>query len=179
MLNLLVDDKPTCQAEINDQMKLRLRCECMENYALDAWTGIKCKMTSDHRHAMLSVCAPLECHVWRRSDQGGLIGYIKMPSRVLVWLVQCQSAMCKGGQGGLIGYVMMPLRVFMCTVTIGAMSEYHIVWGPRGGLIHPPAPKLRILLSSYDTRETKKSFLKHFRWNIRGPRNPPKPQHKI
>ena len=32
----------------------------MDNYALDAWTGIKCKMTSDHGHQMLSVCAPYE-----------------------------------------------------------------------------------------------------------------------
>ena len=60
LINLLaVDDKPTCRGEINDQMKHRLRCECMGNYALDAWTGIKCKMTSDHEHEMLSVCAPL------------------------------------------------------------------------------------------------------------------------
>ena len=55
----------------------------------------------------------------------------------------------------------------------------YIVWGPRG-LIHPLAPKLRILfLSSYDTGETKKSFFKRFRWNIRDPRNPQKPHHKI
>ena len=30
----------------------------MENYTLDAWTGIKCKMASDHEHDMLSVYAP-------------------------------------------------------------------------------------------------------------------------
>ena len=60
MINLLaVDDKPTCRGEINDQMKHRLRCECMGNYALDAWTDIKFKMISDHGHEMLSVCARL------------------------------------------------------------------------------------------------------------------------
>ena len=36
MINLLVDDKPTCHDEINDQMKHRLKCEVMGNYALDA-----------------------------------------------------------------------------------------------------------------------------------------------
>ena len=55
-----------------------------------------------------------------------------------------------------------------------------IILGPKGGLIHPPALKLRILfLSSYDTGETKKSFLERFRWNIGAPRNPPKPHHMI
>ena len=56
-----------------------------------------------------------------------------------------------------------------------------LVWWPRGGGFDTPlAPKLRILfLSFYDTGETKKSFLKRFRWNIGGPWNPQKPHHKI
>ena len=55
-----------------------------------------------------------------------------------------------------------------------------LVWWPRGGFDTPLAPKLRILfLSFYDTGETKKSFLKRFRWNIGGPWKPPKLPHKI
>ena len=38
MINLLaVDDNPTCRGEINNQMKHRLRWECMGNYALDRY----------------------------------------------------------------------------------------------------------------------------------------------
>ena len=61
------------------------------------------------------------------------------------------------------------------------ISIFLLVWWPRGGEFDTPlASKLRILfLSFYDTGETKKSFLKHFRWNIGGPWRPPKPHHKI
>ena len=60
-----------------------------------------------------------------------------------------------------------------CTTTCCTKStKKNISLEAEEGLIHPPAPKLIILFSSsYDTGETKKSFLECFRWNIY-PQNP-------
>ena len=63
----------------------------MGNYALDAWAGIKCKMTSDHGYEMLSVCAPLAIsghtayHIVRPSGRGRNSVHVKNQLRLVYY----------------------------------------------------------------------------------------------